>query len=627
MMQSLNSGLSGRFFKSLLIVMLFGAVGGLVFTDIGGYFRNGGVSRTDVARVGDEEIGLADFSNTFRRALAQSGIPEEQALQMGVPYMVLQQEITDRVLRQAARDSGIRISNAHVASELRKQLAQVQLPGSNKDKLDAILQQQDTTETEFVNRLRNNFAVSLLASAVASSDQEVPEMLADSAYRYERQKRTAHVIQISEADVKNKPRLDDKALEEFYKENVERYRTAEKRDIAFVVLKQSEIMPDVTVSDAEAESFYKDHTNQFTNPERVRLSQIILKDEKAAKDLVATKPASLDKVRLSNGDYLAADWYSRPALNKTMQDALYPAKTLGLVGPLQTEMGWHVLMVEKYDDVTVKNFDSVKDIIVRELKDRQLDEKLNGVTEQIETLASSNPSLDAIAHEYKTSVQKISDLDMPNVAQKMKSAGVADAVAARLNEAAFSLDENEISPIMDTKDGDMVLAQVTKTTPSAVPAFAQIKEQIRKDAEKQALRDAVDDLGTQAIRSFDSNKPDEWEKKVAAMGLSVENNAALDRNGAVQKMGNEAANLLFTLTPESRISSLPNDKGVLVIKLQDIIPYDGIIDNGALAHAGTRIKGEVAQEIQQEFVAGWRNRLGVGVNDALIQQYFAAKAK
>ncbi len=624
-MQSLNTGLTGKLFKLVLLGLLVGAVGGLVMTDVGGYFRHGGVSRSDVARVGREKISLVDFSRTFRRTLAQSGIPETQAVQMGMPYMILQQEITDRVLRQAAKQSGIRVSDKNVAAELKKQLAKVEAPGSEKEKLQMVLQQQGTTEAEFVELLRNSFAVNLLASAIATSDQQVPALMAENTYRYEHQKRNAVTVQITENSLKTKPQPDDKTLQSYYKENIARYRTPEKRDISFLVIKQDTLIPNVTISDEQAQTYFKEHTTQFMNPDRVRFSQWIAKDEKTAKEIITLHPKAFSDVKKPGVDALASDWYAKPMLNKAMQEALYPAQKTGVIGPVKTDLGWHVLLVESYEAGTAKNFADVKDIIVRELKDRTLDEKLNGVTEQIETLAAGSSTLEPIAQEYKVTAQKIEGLTAENLGNKLKESGASDTVIARLNEAAFSLEENEISPIMDTKDGDMVLAQVTKVTPSITPDFTSIKEQVRTDATQQAVRDAVDNLATQLVRQYDATKPDSWAKAVASLNLSTETFNDLDRNGAVKTLGNEAANLLFTLTPGNAVSSVPNEKGILVIKLQQIVPYTGTIDATSLAQASTRLKTEMAQEIQQEFVTGWRNRLGAGVNDTLMQQYFAPK--
>jgi peptidyl-prolyl cis-trans isomerase D len=59
-MQALRDGAGTGFLKIILMGLLVMAVGGLVFTDVGGFFR-GGVGNNDVARVGDTKIGVVEF--------------------------------------------------------------------------------------------------------------------------------------------------------------------------------------------------------------------------------------------------------------------------------------------------------------------------------------------------------------------------------------------------------------------------------------------------------------------------------------------------------------------------------------------------------------------------------------
>ncbi len=622
MMQSLNSGLSGKFLKMILVIFLFGATAGLVVSDVGGFFRSGGVSSTDVASVGREKIGLAPFMQTVRRTLMRAGVNDEQARQMGLPFMVLQQEVTQSVLRQAAKQSGIRVSNAHVATELKKQLVSVPVTGSEKEKLDLLLQQQGVTEAEFVNSLRDSFALDILSGTVANSDQQVPVTLAQAGQRYMNQKRSAILVRVNEAKLQKDPVLDDAKIESYYKENAARYRTTEKRDIAFIILPQKNLIPDVTVQDADIKTYFDEHQNQFMNAERVRLSQLIVQDEAAAKEIAKKKPASLEEFKKTGVDYLASDWYARPMLNQSLQDAIYPRNKPGLIGPVKTEMGWHILLVEKFEDATPKDFTQVKDVIQRELKDRQIDEKMNGVTEQLENDLASASSLEGIAADHKIPLQKLADLTPDNAVKHMQDAGVNENAIPRLAEAAFTMDEGEISPIMDTKNGDMVMLQITKQVAAATPKLEEVKDRVRADAMAQAKRNAVDDLANQAIRNFDAKKADAWTSSLSSLGLSGENMAPITRAQAEKQLGKDASNLLFNLTPSNPLSSVPEDQGILIVKLQQVVPYADNLDTDEVEKTNARIKSEMTQELQQQFVEAWRNELGVKVNDRLMQQYF-----
>jgi peptidyl-prolyl cis-trans isomerase D len=625
MMQSLNSGLSGKFLKGLLVLFLFGALAGLVVSDVGGFFRDGGVSRTDVAKVGSETISLQKFVPIVRRAVQQTGLQEDQAIQMGLPYMILQQEINNHLLQQAAEQNGIRISDNYVATELKKKLDKLDIPGSTQEKLQLVLQQQGATEKQLVEEMRYDYAINLLASAIASGKQALPTTMAEAGYLYTRQKRDALIIQVSEANLRKKPDITDALIAGFYDENKEKYRTTEKRDIRFVVIKQKDLLPDVTISDAEIETYYNENADQFINPDRVRLSQLITQDEKSAQKIIDQKPNDLAALKSDKVDYLPSDWYIKSALNTKIQDALFGDKPVsGIIGPIQTELGWHVLQVETYETGKAKPLAEVKDTIRDDLKGRALDETLNDVTDQIESLAAASSDLNDVAKEFKLTTQSATGLTQQNLNSKLDALKLSDAVKTRLQESVFALDELQISPIMDTSDGDMILAQITKRDPSVIPELASIRDQVKQDALESETTKAIEDLANEAIRAYDGKNSNAWLTKVTYLNLRSEGKAALDRPAATKAMGEQAANLLFTLTPSSPVSSIGNDKGVLIVFLKNVIPYQGAMDNGAIEANQKRLTNAYAQEVQQQFINAMRQELGVTINDNLLQQYFKA---
>ena len=135
-------------------------------------------------------------------------------------------------------------------------------------------------------------------------------------------------------------------------------------------------------------------------------------------------------------------------------------------------------------------------------------------------------------------------------------------------------------------------------------------------------RNAVDDLANQAIRNFYPKKEDAWTSSLSSLGLSGENMAPITRAQAETQLGKDASNLLFNLTPSNPLSSVPEDQGILIVKLQQVVPYADNLDTDEVEKTNARIKSEMTQELQQQFVEAWRNELGVKVNDRLMQQYF-----
>jgi predicted alpha-1,6-mannanase (GH76 family) len=59
------------------------------------------------------------------------------------------------------------------------------------------------------------------------------------------------------------------------------------------------------------------------------------------------------------------------------------------------------------------------------------------------------------------------------------------------------------------------------------------------------------------------------------------------------------------------------------VKLQQVVHFLWrTLDEEEVDKTNARIKNEMTQELQQQFVEAWRNELGVKVNDRLMQQYF-----
>ena len=110
-MKSLRDGASGGVTKFILMGFMALAVGGLVLTDVGGFFR-GGVGGSDVARVGDQAISIQQFDSTLRRTLQPIGMSTQDAYQFGYVQQVLSGEIRSALLQQAAKSYGVQVSDA-----------------------------------------------------------------------------------------------------------------------------------------------------------------------------------------------------------------------------------------------------------------------------------------------------------------------------------------------------------------------------------------------------------------------------------------------------------------------------------------------------------------------------------
>lgn len=117
-MTALRDGASGGILKYFLLGLLVMATGGLVFMDIGGFFR-GGITSSDAAKIGSNVIPIQQFDRTVRTTLSRLGMSPAQAYQLGYIKELLNGEIRASLIQQKAADTGIQVSTQQVAANIK----------------------------------------------------------------------------------------------------------------------------------------------------------------------------------------------------------------------------------------------------------------------------------------------------------------------------------------------------------------------------------------------------------------------------------------------------------------------------------------------------------------------------
>ncbi|MDB5477859.1 MAG: Peptidyl-prolyl cis-trans isomerase, partial [Alphaproteobacteria bacterium] len=413
----------------------------------------------------------------------------------------------------------------------------------------------------------------------------------------------------------------------FFEENKENYRVPETSDVAVLVLPQSLFIKDAAIPENEIRAYYDAHKDQFMSPERARLEQVVAPDEKAAKAIMEAKPASLEKYKDDKNQFLKADWYGRNIMPKDFIKTLYPAKPAGLVGPIKTALGWHVLNVISYEDAKPLSFDEAKATIAEQLKAQKNDEQMNVFSGELDELIASEPSLEAIATKYNQKTETISGLSINEAGEQLKKSALPTAVQQRVKEAAFTLESDEISPLLDSSAGDYALVQIKRIVPAAIPEFAAVRDRVTADAQKS--RDAKDltALSEKLIGLYDAKKPEAFDKAVKEAGLTVQPLPPSDKAAVTAKFNKETAELLFTLSPENPLSYTQNSGTTTLLRLRDILPSSEAPDDKTKTTLNDAIKNNVIQELQQQFLAGWQQQLGIKVNEQVLKNTFGPQAQ
>lgn len=607
--------------RCLLLGVLFTSAMALVMTDVSGTLRDSTGNR-NVAKIGDKTISAQEFATIYSRRIAQSGLTDANARQMGVPSMVLQKEIERETLLQAAKKLGVRIDNKYVANQLKSQLDQITLSGTPQEKLQLILQQQKITERELVELLRGDFAINVLASTASTGDLSVPDELLKSTFQSGREKRSAEIIAINLDQAETQKKLSDDQIKAYYKENGERYRTTEQRDIAILVLPQSLFSKDITISDDEAKAYYGEHADQFVGPERVKLEQVIVDSKEAAEKIVAGKPSSLEG--LNEQQFLKSDWYAKNTLPKEFTAVLYPDQPKGLISPIKTALGWHVVNIGGYEQAKPLKYEEAQSTIKRQLKEEKLDDQMTEFTNELDSAISDEADLGEIAGKYQLSPIVINGIKAKD---SLNNAKLPKESEKRALEAAFTLQDNEISPLLDTNGGDYMLVQVTKIIPASVPVLKNVLPAVTADAQKAYQSKMLLNKAEEMVGLYDPKNTTAFDKAIKKAGLTGKTTPIQTKEEMSKAYDTQLAELVFTLGVNNKLSYTQENGKINLIRLKDIQQNNDLPDPKTSETLSETVKNNMVQELQQQFMAAWQNELHVTINNDLMQTAFGPQAK
>lgn len=142
-----------------------------------------------------------------------------------------------------------------------------------------------------------------------------------------------------------------------------------KRDI-LAQMAMRETLKDVGVTEEELKAFYDQNQQQFQKGETVNAKHILTDSEETCKEILesitsgkktfedAAKEFSTCPSKERGGDL---GEFGKGQMVKEFEDAAFAAEIGQVVGPVQTQFGYHLIKVEKKNEATVVAFEQIKE--------------------------------------------------------------------------------------------------------------------------------------------------------------------------------------------------------------------------------------------------------------------------
>ena len=171
-------------------------------------------------------------------------------------------------------------------------------------------------------------------------------------------------------------------------EMLKKYNMSEedvREDIRIYLLTKKLLANEVDVTDEEMESYFKENKESFTSDMKVTISQIIVEDEELAHELIHRIEDGEDFAKLAKEysieEYVNETGGSAGTFGRGEMDAEIEAVVFSLAEgmvtqePIETESGYHIILLEDKIEGETVEFEEVKE----EIHDRLVEEKVDEV--------------------------------------------------------------------------------------------------------------------------------------------------------------------------------------------------------------------------------------------------------
>ena len=542
-----------------LIVLSF------VFAGVSSYVSSSGSSAA--AEVNGEPISQQDVERAYQaqRARLEAQFGEGiSALFSDENYLrdfrmnVLDRLIADTLIEQKAKELGMRVSDKQIRDAITA-MPEFQTEGSfDNERYLMLLRQNGFQPSDFRDYMRQQMTREQLSRAVQASDFSLPEEV-NLAHRLQGQTRNADYLIVDSAPFAASVELSDEEVQAFYDENISRFDTQEKVNLAYVTLAVEDLKADVSVSEEEIEQEYQDNIALYKTTEDRRVSHILIEfgdDKGAAKEKAESLLAEVEQgadfaelAEANSADTFSAenggdlDFITAGMMDPSFDEAAFAISNVGETSEvIETEFGYHIIKLTDMKPVETTPLAEVRDEIEAQL----LTDK---ATDEFFALQSEMANL---AFEVPDTLEDVAGA----VNGKIKETGLvtASAVPAALNVPAVTskmfdpdfIAEGLNSDVIELSNDKVVVIRVVGHEPQRTQALDEVRTQILAQLRARKAQEAAAEWADNVVEQVQAGESPELT--IGDVTLEWQSKEAIARNST--ELPRNLVDTVFTLSTE-----------------------------------------------------------------------------
>lgn len=628
MLTVLREGARSTVAKVFLILVSIAVVAGLGF---GGFIGN--LGQRTVLAVGDTEITAETFQIALQRQLNRlsqqlgTNLTLEQARLFGLDRQLLGQLASEAALNSEAERFGLGISDDRLAERIANDPTFLQVGGFNRQFFQQLLRSYGITEDDFVADTRSFAARQQLAQGLVGGMIPSNAMM-EVANTYANELRQVSFIELSEANLAERPDATPEDLRAFYNDRTGDYRAPEYRGLVYVELSPASLADPEGVSLEDVQAAYEAEIETLTSVGERNITQLLFTDE---------GQAQAARVRLLGGETVS-DLQADENISVTVselgavrqsgildQGAAGAAFALDVAGPtdvIEGRFGSIIMLVNAIIEDTTTPLADVEERLRSELAGLSARDDLFNLFESIEDARAGGDPLADIAARFDLELVEIDAMDSNGIGRD--GTAVTLPLTESLIAETFESDVGLENDAIDASDGGFVWFEVT--------GIEDARELTFEEAEDRVLADWLVDQRDQLLRARASELVDELERGRSINTLAIANDmplietAPFTRGEAPDELGGAATVAAYEGSEGhfGDVEGAPNEDGQsttrLVFVVTDVTRPAFFEEAADVQELAAELGPALEDTILTQYVGGLQASLGVRVNEELIQE-------
>ena len=609
------------------------------FFGVDSYFQRDAATPA-IASVGGNEITRAEFDELLR--LQQENMRQSMGRAYDpsifdspeVRYALVEQLVAQRVLRQRAADERFRVSDADVKRAI-SEIEPFRVDGAfSPDRYRALLRQRNKTPAMFESELRQDLQLAPLQEPITTGNI-IARSAGERFIGLVEQQREVTTANVDAEPFAKSVKIDDAAVKNFYDQNQAAFNTPEQARIEYVLLTMPALAAQVTVGADELRAQYQANLANYSKAEERSASHILVAlkpgandaDKAAAKkkaeslaQQVRANPSRFGEIAKSNsedpgsagqGGDLGA--FARGSMVKPFEDAVFAAKSGDIVGPVETEFGYHVIRVGNVEAGRTKSFDEVKGELEQQVRNNKAQARFAHAADQLQNLVYENSeSLAPVEKAIDVKVVTTPLLTRAQVQQLAKG-------NAKFMQALFSPDSLQAkrnTEAIEIGPNALMAGRIVEYKPAAPRPFDEVKDEIRRQLVARGAAELAQKAGQEKLALLEQGRSDKEAGVVFGKPVS------LSRTQPVPGFSPDAMTRIFQIDPVKlpKYVGTANERGGFSIYKLVSVSMPQNTDPKRLELASTRLSEQVGRELMNAYVASLKTKAEVKINQQALDR-------